>query len=296
MLRHLQYLSICFALCLLDMTLSAMAAQPVDVWLLSGQSNMQGNAKLADIPADVTREIKHAYFWNGQEFEPLILGKTKTSTRADEFGPEIGFALELATAERPIYLIKHSASGMPLHHGWDGSKWVGGEPTPKRVNFYPGTSASDPNRGTLYVGMLTKFKAGLAKLKADGKEPRMCGVLWMQGEADAKAEESAKAYDASLKRFRERLAVDLQVDPALPLIFGQVLPHEPANARFTHRTEIRAAMAAVDAKSGAASSDKAIHMVSTDGFGMQNDTVHYNAAGQLQLGRTFAKKALERLK
>ena len=83
------------------------ASREADVWLLGGQSNMQGIGKIADLPGDLPPTIPHAWFWNGTGFEPLELGKTKTSARDGEFGPEIGFALEMATAARPVYLIKY---------------------------------------------------------------------------------------------------------------------------------------------------------------------------------------------
>ena len=113
----------------------------------------------------------------------------------------------------------------------------------------------------------------------------------MQGEADAKHERSATDYATSLRRLRDRLAADLGVE-SLPLVFGQVLPHEPAVARFTHRHEIRAAMAAADERSGRPEALPRARMVSTDGFGLLPDTVHYDAGGQVALGRAFAAALL----
>ena len=71
-------------------------------------------------------------------------------------------------------------------------------------------------------------------------------------------------------------------------MFGQLLPHEPAMARFTHRHGIRAAMAAADERSGRPQALPGARMVSTDGFGLLPDTVLYDAAGQVALGRAFA--------
>lgn len=259
-----------------------------DVWLLGGQSNMQGIAKIAGLPAEVPRAVPHAFFWNGEAFEPLVLGRTRTSAREGEFGPEVGFALGIATADRPVYLVKYHASGMPLHHGWHGNQWAGGEPQPERRNFHPGENPDDPNQGTLYRAMLARFQAGLDQLREDGRKPNIRGFLWMQGEQDSKHPESATNYAASLKRLRARLAADLGAAPELPLVFGQVLPYEPALERFTHRTEIRAQMAAADMESGKPEAMARTRMVSTDGFGLVADTVHYNADGQLRLGRGFA--------
>jgi hypothetical protein len=46
--------------------------------------------------------------------------------------------------------------------------------------------------------------------------------------------------------------------------------------------------AAADERSGRPEALPRARMVSTDGFGMLPDTVHYDAAAQLALGRAFA--------
>jgi hypothetical protein len=261
----------------------------VDVYLFSGQSNMQGSGKIADLPADLPRELPGVFYWNGNAFEPLVIGKTKTGGRAETFGPEIGFAVAVARADHPVYLIKWAASGMPLHHGFNAAKWEGPNPGPNRTTFYPGEKADDPNTGKLYKQMLTHFRAGLAHLEKSGKKPAIRGFLWMQGEADAKNELSATDYGQSLKRLRSRLIEDVKAPADMPMVFGQVLPYEPALDRFTHRKEIRQAMANADAHSGTPAAQPHVKMVSTDGLPLLPDTVHYNAAGLLDLGKSMAK-------
>ncbi len=268
----------------------ATAGRTVDVYLLGGQSNMQGIAKIKNLPLEWsgTQVVPHAFFWNGIRFEPFVLGKTKTSAREGEFGPELGFALAMATAERSIFLIKYHASGQPLHHGWNGNRWMGGGPAPDRRNFYSGEKPGDGNQGILYTKMLKRFRIGIDLLKDQGHTPVVRGFLWMQGEQDSKNEESATTYAASLKRLHRRIAEDLNLEKPLPMAFGQVLPHQPSLGRFTHRDEIRSQMAAAGATSGRPEAIVGARMVSTDGFGMRSDTVHYNAAGQLRLGKDFA--------
>ncbi len=266
------------------------AGKKVDVYILGGQSNMQGIAKIKNLPVEYARTnaMPHAFFWNGAAFEPFVLGKTKSSTRVGEFGPELGFALAMATADRPVYLIKYHVSGQPLHHGWNGNHWMGGNPAPGRRNFYPGEKPGDGNQGILYAKMRERFRAGIGALEDQVHTPVVRGFLWMQGEQDSKNEVSATAYATSLKRLHRRIAEDLNLEEPIPMVFGQVLPHEPPLAKFTHRDEIRNQMAAADAASGRPEAIDRVKMVSTDGFGMLPDTVHYNAAGQLRLGREFA--------
>jgi hypothetical protein len=279
---------LCLLLIFSPMLAGAYAAD-VDVYLLSGQSNMVGAAKVSQIEADIPREIPGAFFWNGKDFEPLVIGKTKTSGHDGDFGPEIGFALKMATAKHPIYLIKWAASGMPLYQGWDGDKWAGDEPGPNRKNFYPGEKPGDPNVGTLYEHMIKTFRAGVQHLKGKGDQPVIRGFLWMQGEMDSKGESSAKNYAASLRRLRQRVAEGMSALPQLPMVFGQALPHEPALPRYTHRKELRAQMAAADQDSGQPEALARVKMVSTDGFGLNPDTVHYNADGQMRLGTAMAE-------
>ena len=264
-----------------------------EVWLLGGQSNMQGIAKVADIPADTPKAMPEVFFWTGRDFQALTIGATQTSTRAGEFGPEIGLALALAKPGRSVHLIKFAASGMPLHPGWNGDKWAGLPPQPGRRNFYPGEKPDDPNTGTLYREMRTRFQSGLAFLKKSGARPVVRGFIWMQGEQDAKNEESAGGYARSLRQLHDRLAQDLEAGPALPMVFGQVLPHEPALPRFTCRALIRTRMAAADERSGQAEAIPRVRMVSTDGFGVLADTVHFDAPAQLKLGRAFAATLAE---
>lgn len=275
--------------CIAPQQISPTAANSVDVYLFGGQSNMQGIGKIADLPQEIPLEIPHTYFWNKQRFEPLVLGTTQVSTRIGEFGPEIGFALQIATAARPVYIVKYHASGMPLHHGWNGNNWIGGPPAQGRRNFYPGENSVDVNTGTLYAAMRAEFHSAVKHLNEAGLAPNIRGFVWMQGEQDSKQLVSASSYAASLNLLRKRLAEDMSVGDDMPLVFGQVLPHEPPAERFTHRNEIRQQMADCDFASGKPESMKNTVMVSTDDFTLLPDTVHYDAAGQLVLGRNFGQ-------
>lgn len=279
---------VCTSLFFLTTTMGALADE-VDVYLLGGQSNMQGIAKLANLPRDVVRQVPNVFFYNGKSFDALKIGTTKTSNREREFGPEIGFALELADSKRPVYLIKYAASGMPLHRGWNGNKWVGGVLKSARRNFYPGQSSDDKAKGTLYRQMLQRFQTGIRQLKKEGHRPVVRGFVWMQGEQDSKNEVSATTYAASLKQLCDRVQEDIKVSADFGVVYGQVLPFEPALDRFTHRSEVRAQMAAADRKSNGDDCISNATMISTDSFGLLPDTVHYNAAGQLRLGSEFGK-------
>lgn len=70
----------------------------------------------------------------------------------------------------------------------------------------------------------------------------------------------------------------------LPFIFGQVDP--PAD-RYPASEEVRNAQRAAERLIPRSK------MVSTEGLAKHDDQLHYNTAGQLELGRRFARAYLE---
>ena len=275
-------------LCLLLALASLGAAErsPVIVYLLGGQSNMQGLGKIAELPAADLAVVPGVFFWNGRAFEPLQVGKTKLSTRPTDFGPEVGFVrgLRAAGVQGDVYLIKHHLSGQPLDAGWSNAKWEGPEAGPKRATFYPGKDATDPNIGLHYLAWQKMNSAAFAALRADGKEPVVKGIAWVQGEADAKHEVSAQRYPATLALLRQRLISELKLKADVPFAYAQVLAAAGDVPRFVARDLLRRRMAEADGASGHADATPGLRMVKTDGFSVVADRVHFDTAGQLKLG------------
>ena len=268
---------------------SAATAATVDVYLLGGQSNMQGLGLLAELTPAQLLAPTNVFYWKVTNFVPLIPGTTVTAA-AGQFGPEITFATEIAKLGRKAYLIKEYNSGKPLDAGWNDQTWVGDPPVPNRINFYPGTNATDVNRGTLYKNeLLPMYQAGINSIITNGNTPVIRGLIWMQGEQDSKTNTSAGRYAVNLKRLRDRLASDLGLTN-LPVTFGQVLPYTPPAVRFTYRDLVRAQQAAADMFSGLPEAIPHCRMVSTDSFPINPaDQVHYTTPGQILLGAAFAQ-------
>jgi hypothetical protein len=266
--------------------LVAVERTPVAVYLLGGQSNMQGLGKLPELPPAELVELPGVFFWNGKAFEPMQPGKTRLSNRVGEFGPEVGFVrgLRAAGVKGDFYLIKHYLSGQPLDAGWSNARWQGPDPGPKRATFYPGKEATDPNIGLHYLAWQRMNTAAFAALREAGKEPVVKGIAWVQGEADAKHEISAQRYPATLALLRQRLSADLALKPEPPLAYAQVLPAAGPVARFVARDLLRRRMAEADESSRHADAVPGLRMVKTDGFGVIADLVHFDADGQIKLG------------
>ncbi|MEW4561157.1 sialate O-acetylesterase [Bremerella sp. JC770] len=283
-----------FLVCCLMLTTSlVMAQETVDVYILSGQSNMAGSGNKSHLPEQWKAAHPSVQYWDGKkfvDFDPMQLSLHGSG----RFGPEVGFAGTMASLQprKTIYVVKFALSGQPLHAGFSGAKWMGDEPGPNRGTFYAGTSPEDPNMGNHYKRLHEQFTGAFAALKADGKTPQLKGIAWMQGEADAKHEISATTYAQSIALLKSRIEEDCQSGP-VPFAMGQVLPHIPWAPRFTHRAEIRQAQADADMRSGSDLAILGVWNVPTDGMPMLADGVHYDTTGQLMLGTSLALGVLE---
>ena len=176
------------------------------------------------------------------------------------FGPEVSFAHEVARAfpKDTIILVKQAASGSLIQ------QWQPGQ--------------------ALYKGLLRQV--GFAE-KAEG-EGQVDAILWMQGESDAQsnisvAQQYGKRFDTLVTHLRE----DLQAPDSL-FLYGQVNLDHPDYA---------AGIKSVRQQQQAAQRElpRAL-MVSTDGLGKQADGIHYNAIGQMELGKRFAKAYIQHMK
>jgi hypothetical protein len=107
-------------------------------------------------------------------------------------------------------------------------------------------------------------------------EARVAAMLWMQGERDARLAESAAGYGAKLRAFVAAVRRDVQ-RPDLPFLCAQVDPP------YAHAGAVRDAQAALPAQV------PGTILVPTDGLGRYADKLHYDTAGQLELGRRFAR-------
>ena len=177
--------------------------KPINVFVLAGQSNMEGNTQfddgdgkhyLADALEELNindaddcyegiPEVQTSYFVgpafnqneiHGSNEEEPIAGKflpTKlgmgAGSKHDQFGPEVGAAYVLrdyATEDEPIYFVKAAYGGSSITGNWN-------------INSDSG----------LYKNRLVKFLNNNLRLieEKEGRKPTIKGLLWHQGENDA---------------------------------------------------------------------------------------------------------------
>ncbi len=140
--------------------------------------------------------------------------------------------------------------------------------------------------GKLYVELIAVVQQALAALGQMGHTTELAGFFWMQGESDAREISSASQYEDNLTQLIASLRNDLGVLD-LPVVIGRV--HSVLNffGNYPFVDVVRTAQLNV------ADSDPFAIMVDTDGFLLENDFVHFNSQGLLQLGQALAESWVE---
>lgn len=248
------YKKLCFSLCLLMLigvfSHVAMAEIAKDrVFVLAGQSNMQGRGSSGDLPAHLRVQPDNVrYYTHGRE---------STIAKYHYFGPEVNFAY-LVSKMFPndnVIIIKSAATGSSI------TQWL------------PGNE--------LYEALIRQVNYAVDLTKAD-----IQGIVWMQGETDAREQSLAEAYQTNLETFLSHLRNDLQAEEAA-ILLGQI--RQP-NHNFAYEKQIRQAQQQV------ADADEHKILVTTDDLGKLYDKVHYDSDGLVELGRRFAVGFVEHRK
>lgn len=228
-----------------------------DLWILAGQSNMVGRARIEETyPRDPRVRL---FSLQGQwqpathplHEEPLPPGVTRPG-----HGPGLEFARELARAlDVPIGLIACAKGGTSM------AQWS--------------PDAGGTGRNALYANLLAQVRL------AGGK---VAGVLWYQGENDTGAEPAA-VYRTKFKEFVARLRADLD-RPDLPFHYAQLgrLANE-VQKFYAEWNVVREAQRTLESELSPA------RLVAT--VDLENgDYIHLSRESQDRLGRRFARAAL----
>ncbi len=170
----------------------------VKVFLLGGQSNMVGQGIASELRPPLDAPQGDVMFWHNANSNNnhtnsgagwIFLQRWRPS----EFGPEMSFGRLVADAmpgER-IALIKHAIGGTNLH-----------------VQWRPG---DDGRHGPMYAGFLSTVGLACERLRQSGLEPQFEGMLWMQGESDARDGTMARRYEENFARFIQKVREEFGV-------------------------------------------------------------------------------------
>jgi hypothetical protein len=247
-----------------DITKLPEGATHLDLWLLCGQSNMKGRGFMPEDPKNDPRIVmmhKMDDQWYLARHPLHLTGDAKTFQGHDNagVGPGLAFAEVLAEQDKTVAigLVPCAVGGSSIKLWQKGAK--------------------------LYEEALRRAK--LALQTTTPVKARLRGILWLQGEANANAEElplHAERLRAMIAAFRTDLA-----QPDLPFIactIGEMQP-EPRLSDLKAMNDVQLALprnvphtACVDAR------DLKTHI---------GDSVHFDTAAQNEIGKRFADKFLQ---
>lgn len=249
-------------------TQSVGFAETYDVYLLAGQSNMDGRGLIDDLTDEQQAPVDEAIVFyrsvprTSDGWQTLAPGfsvppKYKGAFPSPTFGPEMGFARSMLKAQpdTKLALIKGSKGGTSLRADWKAGV---------RGNF--------ESQGPRYRDFIETIRMATNQLRERGDEFRIRGLLWHQGESDSKS--STEVYSRRLNQLVVRIREDIGV-PDLPVVVGEVFDNEK-------RDNVRAAIQSVAQKSAS------VGLVSSEGTATSDPGTHFDAPSQLLLGKRYA--------
>jgi sialate O-acetylesterase len=254
-----------------------------DLWILAGQSNMQGVGKVSQLPPPIApvhmfsmddrwqlgREPLHALLESRDEahWKPFVQkGKTieeirpgwsvaARSPKAQSVGPGLPFAWELYRLSGvPIALIPCALGGTSLEQWSPAKKGEGGK--------------------SLYGAMLRRAAAAGGRIR---------GVVWYQGESDTGSAETAGTYLDRFVDFVAAVRSDLG-NPDLCFLYVQLGRFIIASPTEPNWDTVREAQRLAEPKLGRAAVVPAVD-------GTMVDIIHLDTAGQVKVGRRLALEA-----
>lgn len=218
------------------------------VFILAGQSNMEGKAKVALCDYQVG-QAKTAPLFEGlrdgdkwRERDDVFVkffdrkGKLTVGYGSPNcIGPELGIGQALGDRyEERILLIKTAWGGRSLLRDFR-SPSAGSPPKEKLEQWLNEARKNKPDTteeeiantvGRSYREMLEEIRATMADLKSvspelEGYTPRISGFIWFQGWNDMIDPVATSEYTVNLRHFIRDVRKDLD-EPLIPFVIGQM--------------------------------------------------------------------------
>ena len=158
-------------------------AAAIPVYLLAGQSNLQGEAETANLSdQSLLAPFPQAQIWNNTQgtFVDLALGFDGQTVN---MGPEFGFGRQtVELSNDPVYLVKFGRGATSLAEDWN-----------------------PDGTGAKYNQFVQTVDDALTGLATSGVAYTVAGLVWQQGESDTYVNRSAQIYEDNLTHFIDRV-------------------------------------------------------------------------------------------
>jgi hypothetical protein len=258
---------------------------PLELFLLCGQSNMQGFGNAKYLNTSYLEDLKAVDFYFRYPLNPetgLLLesaqskptelrvislqpGSSGNSIEGQDFGPEIGFGHRMRELKpsRRIAIIKYAVGGTSLSEHWD------------------------PAHGVSFRQFSDTVERGIEALSERENTVDVSGILWTQGERDIVIGQ-AKNYRANLGALIHTLRQSFGIN--LPFLFSKISNSQTDLICRSSRGEFEKLRQAQDL----VSKDSSLNiLIETDDLKVLDDCLHFDTSSTLHLGRRFADAVIE---
>jgi len=234
------------------------------VFVLMGQSNMVGAARAAKLEAPYTEAHDRIRIWAN--------GRWETMVPRNRFGPEVSLAHQLAAfwPDDTIGIIKVASGGTGIR-GFE-----------KEWSFERAELTFDGKKGSLYQDLMH----AVAEVKRNSN-PIFSGFVWKQGGADGTKKVLADTYYDTFQQVVTDLRMDLEA-PEMPVfVLTYVTDAELAQIKqiSSKRPYLRQVFMAHNRAGRDIPNTVTVHH---GRLPVLDDGIHYNAEGQLMLGKMAA--------
>ena len=238
--------------------ITCSGSSSIYVYLLGGQSNMDGRADIDNLPSELqqVRDDIPVYF----DGDWCSLRPGLSYLQPDEsFGPEVTYGRDVAEFHggSNVVLVKYARGATSLAVDWR------------------------PTTGNDYITFVEAVNAALTNLSVRGYTPVITGMIWMQGEEDTVVFDTANAYEQNLIEFIQAIRNEFDVAD-MPFVIGQL----SNSSSLPYGEIVREAQLAVS------QSMSDTQLVITNDLPLKTDNVHYDADGQVELGGRFSEKMI----
>ncbi|MBK8096347.1 MAG: sialate O-acetylesterase [Planctomycetes bacterium] len=308
----------------------ANLSEPVQVYILLGQSNMLGFGKVqgGQGSLEVAVKAKGLYPWlvdddgkwterqdvrnvrvMGSGTGPMKVHQNEFLTVNDgKIGPEVGIGHRLGHAiDKPVLLLKSCIGNRSLgwdllppgseRHEYDGKIYAGYKDSPDCWDKGTEPKPIQWYAGMQYDGDIARCKLVLEKLGEyypGANRYEIAGFFWWQGDKDRYQDAHAHKYEANLVRLIEQLRKDFDAPKAKFVLatLGQTAKGAASNDGL-----ILEAMLAVDGKSGKyprfAGNVATVYSHPLSKGGASNDHYGGNAETYMNIGEAMGKAMVE---
>jgi hypothetical protein len=250
----------------------------IDIILIGGQSNAVGCTDVVTLDENLRNfvfpnvclyeEGNFASFYQEKVMKGVKCGMGHNPT---QMGIEYGISCRLSEAtQKDVGLIRFAYGGTTLFFHWQ--------------TEYEGDPTTTIEKGYCYHNFLKTVKNGLQAYKAEGYNPIIRGMVWMQGETDATTKEMATVYELNMRTLFEKLRENIQ--PDLKIIVGEIATR---NENAPYSDEIRRIQKKV------VDEDKNCYFLSTKDIPIGHDGFHFDGNQDYALGLRFGEYILKYL-